>query len=99
MRRATQRPLRGRQLVRGQRRSRLDEPLRIERRASREPLRAGLRPRHSKDVPDVLLLHGSTPPGTPCDVLQMTITFEAHDLRALMELDQRMGFDPTDQVT
>ena len=99
MGRATQRPLRGRQLVRGQRRSRLDEPLRIERQASGEPLRARLRSGHGEDVPDVLLLHGPAPPGTPRDVLQMTVSFEAHDLRALMELDPRMGFDATDQVT
>src|SRR5260370_26045574 len=96
---ATQRPLRGPQLVRGQRRSRLDESLRIERQASGEPLRARLRPGHRENMPDVLLLHGSAPPGTPCDALHMTVSFEAHDLRALMYLDSPMRFHATDQVT
>src|SRR5467141_4108225 len=98
MRRPAQRPLRGRELVGGQRRSSLDESLVIERQAAGEPLRAWLRSRHSEDVPNLFFLHRSASTRTPGDLFEMSVTFQTYDLRPRVQLDLWMCFDPADQV-
>jgi len=82
VRRAAQRPLRGCKLVGGQRRTSLDEPLLIERQAAGEPLRARLSPGHGENVANLLLLHRSRATGTPRDLLDVSVPFQTHDLRA-----------------
>src|SRR2546427_7397634 len=50
------RPARGGQVLRQQVRSRLDEPLVIERDAPLQPVRAGHRARHGEDMPNAVRL-------------------------------------------
>src|SRR6267143_2433372 len=98
MRRPAQRPLRGRELVGGQRCSSLDESFVIERQATGEPLRARLRPGHSEDVPDLFFLHRSASTRTPGDLFEMSVAFQTYDLRPWVQLDLWMCFDPAYQV-
>src|SRR6266550_4001292 len=94
----TQRPLRGGKVIGGQRWPRLDESLLIERQAAGEPLRARLGPGHGEDVANLLLLHRSSATRAPRDLLNVSVPFQTHDLRARVQLDARMGFDAADEV-
>src|SRR5438874_13464887 len=98
MGRTAQGPLRGRELVRAERRAGLDEPFRIERQAPGEPLSARLRPGHREYVPNVLFLDRPAGTGTPRDALQMAVPFQADDLGAREEVDARVRFDAADQI-
>src|SRR5438874_7257268 len=89
MGRRAQGPLRGRELVRAERRAGLDEPFRIERQAPGEPLGARLRPRHGEDMADLLFLDRPAATGAPRDALEMTVPFQADDLSARVQVDAR----------
>src|SRR5947207_1235412 len=72
MRRAGQRPMRRRQVVRGEIRAGLDEAAGIECEAALEPRRAGSGARHGEDVANALRLLPArlvVPPGHPLEVM------------------------------
>src|SRR5438128_11706515 len=95
---AGERPPRGGQLLGRQVRSRLDEPLVVEREAAPEPAGARYRPRHGEDVPDAGRLDPSSLVVDPAPALEVAVALEAHDLRAHMPDNGRMVLDATDQV-
>src|SRR2546422_1475847 len=98
MRSAGERPPRGSQLLGRQVRSRLDEPLGVEREAARQPARAGHRARHGEDVPDAVRLYTSSLAVAPAHALEMAVALEAHDLRPHMPHDGRMVLDAANEV-
>src|SRR2546422_1048250 len=78
---AGERPARGGQVLRQQVRSRLDEPLLIERDAPLQPVRAGHGACHREHVPDALRLDLPALVVAPGHALEVTVPLAAHDLR------------------
>src|SRR6266550_175872 len=95
---AGERPPRGGQLLGRQVRSRLDEPVVVEREAAVQPAGARHRARHGEDVPDAVRLDASALVIAPAHALEVAVALEAHDLRAYMPDDGRMVLDAADQV-
>src|SRR5438445_12511825 len=95
---AGERPARGGQVLRQQVRSRLDEPLGVEREAAVQPACAGHRARHGEDMPEAVCLDTSALVVAPAHPLEVTVPLEARDLRVHVTDDGRMVFDAADQV-
>src|SRR3989441_364511 len=95
---AGERPARGGQVLRQQVRSRLDEPLVIERDAPLQPVRAGHRARHGEDMPNAVRLEAPGLVVAPAHALEVTVALEAHDLRMRVADDSWMVLDAPDQV-
>ena len=75
----SERPMRCGQIIGRQIRSRLDEPVRVQRETTIEPPRTGNGACHDEDVPDVARLGGPSWIVSPADVLEMVTSFERHD--------------------
>src|SRR5437879_1899957 len=92
MGRALERPACSSQIFGQEIRSRLDEPLGVEREAAVQPARAGHRARHGEDVPDGVWLDAPGRVVTPADAFEVTVPLEAHELRVHVPDDGRMVF-------
>src|SRR2546422_5423590 len=97
MRRPGERPVRGREILGRQARSRFDESLRVERDAAPEPFGGGNGAGHDEQVSDRTGLGARRPIVPPLHALEMVRALQGHDFRVGSQDDRRTPFDALDR--
>src|SRR5258706_11364124 len=99
MRRASQRPARGIEILRREIRTTLDEATVIESEAALQPLRRRNGSRHHEQMPNGLNALHACRAIEAMHALQVIVTLDRNDLTLRSHFDRRILFDATDKVT